>query len=50
MTLSPGLGAQAALVCVGWAGMLEPGLAGVLILLGRLVPAAVPVFWLNISD
>lgn len=46
----PSVGGQAALVCVGGTGMLEPGLAGVLMLLRYLVPTAVPVFWLNTSD
>lgn len=50
MTVSPSLGGQAALFHVGWTAMLEPGLAGVLILLRYLVPTAVAVFWLNIGD
>lgn len=37
-TVSPSLGRQVALVCVGWTGMLEPGHAGVLILLRYFVP------------
>lgn len=50
MTVCPGLGDQAALVHVGWTGMLEPRLARVLILLRHLVSTAVPVVCLNISD
>lgn len=50
MTVRPGLGGQAALVCVGCSGMLEPHLTTVLILLKYLVSAAVPVVCLNIRD
>lgn len=50
MTVCPGLGGWAALVCVGCSGMLQPRFTRVLIFLRYLVSTAVPVVCLNISD
>lgn len=50
MTVCPGLGGWAALVCVGCTGMLQPRFTRVLIFLRYLVSTAVPVVCLNISD
>lgn len=50
MVVSPYLGGQAAVVHIGWTGVLEPGLVGVLILLKYLLPTTVSVFWLYIGD